>query len=434
MKSLVSSVSLFLILLLRLEKAAASPNHLENEQLVAASQSDSPVALENTSISPLTSASASPDSYISLSDYHALDHHLPNFHLPPSPEEEAGDEDGRPRKSSFHSHMAPKKALHVSFGWVQFDDRWMPSEDMEDTAENREHIRELMLTDARHGNLEYFVYLVNVLGKFGSSPEAKASSATGYELAVNNPNSLVVAAVHSDNVELFIEVMNFKGITIADLNPCKVKSPNPIKAGGSSYPPRRKSFFGSDSSSDDGTEGDEHIVCVKIEDTIFGQAILYNSIGILGFLLDQGIRDEYPEKTTTALHYAIQCHHELVIRLLLARGGSQVDRFNGGFYTPLMKAVLTGVPKLVHAILEHRPDLFITNFNRCNVLHLAAKVGNFEILGMIKVAADELAMTTKYGYNEFAFGRDLKRNSILSYAASPMVYEYLVKEFGLKER
>ena len=196
----------------------------------------------------------------------------------------------------------------------------MPSDDMEDTKLNREHIKELMLIDARHGNLEYFMYLVNVLRKFNAAnPQNNvAEEDDGHELDVYNHNSLILAAVHSDNVALFIEVMRFKGITHEDLNPCKIKVLKSDQNTCQAHFPTSSFIFDSDNSSDEDEDADgNRISCVQIEETILGQVIRQNSIAILEFFTYGRIKDAYPEKTETALHYAIESEHELIVSLLL---------------------------------------------------------------------------------------------------------------------
>ena len=113
---------LFFILLLRINKAADVPVYASDSH-----DEDQLITVHNlANISPLTSTSGSPEFS-----------HLLSFHP-----DETSSNDGRPRKSSFNSHSSSRKILHVSFGWVQFsDDRWMPSDDMEDTKLNREHIK-----------------------------------------------------------------------------------------------------------------------------------------------------------------------------------------------------------------------------------------------------------------------------------------------------
>ena len=404
---------LVFILLLRINKAADVPVHSSYSH-----DEDQLITVHNlANISPLTSASGSPEFS-----------HLLSFHP-----DETSSNDGRPRKSSFNSHSSSRKILHVSFGWVQLsDDRWMPSDDMEDTKLNREHIKELMLIDARHGNLEYFMYLVNVLRKFNAAnPQNNvAEEDDGHELDVYNHNSLILAAVHSDNVALFIEVMRFKGITLEDLNPCKIKSPKirPEHMPGS-FPPRPRSFFDSDNSSDEDEDADgNRISCVQIEETILGQVIRQNSIAILEFLLTSGIKDAYPEKTETALHYAIESEHELIVSLLLTHGNSDVNRFNGAFNTPLMTAVLTGNAHLVKLILKYDPNLLTTNFSGQNVLHLASKTGNLEILQLLKKSADKL-LISQYEMDKLVLSEDVERFSVLDYAPTEQVHQFLLDHF-----
>ena len=421
---MVSRLAFLIILLLRISTASETADHSEIEHFSDGPFNQITIATTPETISPMTSVSSSPEVSGQLI--------LERSRLFSSDSIES-----RPRKSSFNSHSTPRKALHVSFGWVQFsDDRWMPSDDMEDTKENREHIKALMLTDARRGNLEYFRDLANVLNNLNAKdPKTDADELQGteseFELNIYNPESFIVAAVHSDNVELFIEVMKFKGITISDLNPCKIKIPK-TKRPASSYPPRIKSFFDSDDSSNDGDDKEDHVTCLQIEETILGQVILHNSISILRYLLDQGIKDNYPESSETALHYAIQCNHELIVRLLLTSGNSLIDRCNGAFQSPLMTAVLTGNPKMVQVVLSHNPNLLMTDFNRCNVLHLAAHVGNMDTLKYLKEAGDRLIVSV-YERNEWINDQDLKKNSILHYAASAEVYRFLVEGFGAVE-
>ena len=97
-----------------------------------------------------------------------------------------------------------------------------------------------------------------------------------------------------------------------------------------------------------------------------------------------------------------------------------------------MTAVLTGNPKMVQVVLSHNPNLLMTDFNRCNVLHLAAHVGNMDTLKYLKEAGDRLIVSV-YERNEWINDQDLKKNSILHYAASAEVYRFLVEGFGAVE-
>lgn len=273
------------------------------------------------------------------------------------------DEHYRPRGSSFHNHghSAPK---HVSFGWVQFsDDRWMPSEDMEDTEENRQHILIMMLTDARHGNLEYFNYLAGILQLFKSrnpgSPETIAFGS--HELDFYNANSLIFAAIHSDNVELFCEVMKFTGITFDDLR---------------NYD-NEESVVLFDNDSDDEDE------FRTVEETVLGQAVIQNSISIVTFLLENGVRDIFPENSNTALHLAILHGHELLVRVLLEQGGSLIEKRNGAFMTPLMVAIECDNDRIVKLLITMGASVAETDLHQRNCLHYAAKQGNLSILKLL---------------------------------------------------
>ena len=332
-----------------------------------------------------------------------------------------------PRGPSIHNeaYSAPK---HVSFGWTQFsDNRWMPSIDMEDTEENRKHILMLMLVDARHGNLEYFKFLADVLDRFpGANVTAPFSNAQ--ELDIENPNSLIFAAVHSDNVELFCEVMKFKGLTFTDLNPfAKLRKSPKIEFSPGSYPPRGTSVLDSVDSDDwAGNSSDEEDELPNVEDTVFGQAVIQNSIYIVNLLLENGIKDEFPERTNTALHFAIKYGHEILVQILLKRGGSQIDRINGAFMTPLMIAIHSGYPKIVKMLLNWKASVFITDFKQRNCFHYAAEKGHMVILRVLRETFLTLSPPNRFALIN---AEDVKKKTPFDYANNSMVSAYIISYY-----
>ena len=305
------------------------------------------------------------------------------------------DEHYRPRGSSFHNQDSnnPRKNLHLSIGWIHYsDDHWNPSDDMSDSPENRKNILKLMIADVKHGNLEQFRFLVGLLEKMGSVFEETKS-----ELDFYNEESLIFAAVRSDNVDMFLEVMKYKKITFDDLNPCKLDTLSDEKKdrfSPGSYRSNKKSALDDDDDADDDDYDEE--INVNIDETVFGQAIILNSIEIVNFLLDNGIRDDFPEGTQTALHLAVEKGHKIIARALLYRGGSQIDRANGGLLTPLMIAIQIGNAKIVEMLLKHGASLFIKDFYQRTCLHHAVINGNLEILNIIKPYILELPKTSRF--------------------------------------
>ena len=337
----------------------------------------------------------------------------------------------RPHGSSLKSHTtpaAPRK--RVSFGWVQFsDDRVMPSEDMLDTPENREHIRVLMLADARHGNLEYFRYLVGVLQRLDARcPTTVAMNSRemiSFELSCYNPNSMIFAALYSDNVDLFTEVMAFKGLSLAHFNPLEEKSSPGGKDDLSPHPPKRTHFL---DIYDDDDDDDDETLC-SIEETVFGQAIIRNSIEIVRFLIEKGLRDNYPAGSETALHLAIRYGHEIISRILLEQAGSQLEKINGALLTPLMTAITYGHPRIVQFLIDAGACFTAFDHNHRNILHHAAIRGDLEIL---KVLDRETKSLSSGDLNFLKTSLDLKRNSPLQLASNEAVFAFLTDRFGVK--
>lgn len=328
----------------------------------------------------------------------------------------------RPRGSSFNLHLDPnRKLLHVSFGWIQFsDERMMPTEDMPDTPENRHHIMELMLADARHGNLEYFRYLVNVLKRLESNTNQDGSLKSDLndkclELDIENKNSMIHAAVLSDNVDVFLEVMAFKGITFSDLNPIKSAYSNSA------------AFITADSDEDGDMEGDIEET-PSIEETVLGHAIAKNSISIVRLLLDNGVRDDYPEKSFTALHLAIKFGHEILVNILLDQGNSQIDRINEAYETPLMTAIAFNHPKIVQLLIDKGAALWCFDYDLRSILHHGAINGNLDILLILKQALRKLSITERKG---LIAARDIRKNSPLHLANSMPAYLFLRDHIGI---
>lgn len=338
-----------------------------------------------------------------------------------------GDDHYRPRGSSFNSHTnsAPK---HVSFGWIQFsDDRWMPSEVMEDTEENRKHILTMMVADARHDNLEYFKYLAGIMEAFEARNPSNAIEQEN-ELDFYNPNSLIFAAVHSDNVELFCEVMKMKGITFEDLNPFYNRKEN--KKTGRTSPLLKKAFYNlNDSDGDDFETDDDEDDLINAEETVFGQAVIHNSITIVNLLLDKGVRDEFPEKSCTVLHLAIQHGHELLVRILLDRGGSQIDRIDGALKSPLMLAIQFRHPKIVRLLLNLGASMFVTDFQQQNCLHYAVAVEK-KNLKILKVLHEFFIRLTLNDRIILVNEEDVNHKIPSEHANEQVVFEYFMKNFN----
>lgn len=347
------------------------------------------------------------------------------------------DQRYRPRGPSIHLTPGKPASKHVSFGWVQFsDDRMMPSEDMLDTPENREHIRVLMLADARHGNLEYFRYLVRVLERlnsrtYGEDLFENSKDSIAFELSFYNPDSLIFSAVHSDNVELFLEVMAFKGIQFSDLNPFKkptIPQGSKDRFSPHSFPPKKRSCFLDDDDEESEDEGGEFEL-ENLDETVFGQAIIQNSIEIVRLFLENGIKDEYPEGTETALHLAIQHGHEILVRILLDGGESRIDRVNGAFQTPAMTAIISVQPRILQLLIERGASLTIFDHDHKSVLHYAAILGNMEILVILRKALEAM---DKYDRGALLNSVDIKRRSPLDLTANHDVYSFLINEMGFK--
>jgi hypothetical protein len=329
----------------------------------------------------------------------------------------------RPRGSSFNSHSnsVPK---HVSFGWIQFsDDRWMPSENMEDTEENRRHILTMMVADARHNNLEYFKYLAGVLESFETRNPSN-SLQQHHELDIYNPYSLIFAAAHSDNTELFCEVMEMKGITFEDLNPFhKLKKKNSPK-----IQPRKKSAFYSDEASSDDDQSVDEDDLINAEDTVFGQAVIKNSISIVKLLLDHGIRDEFSENTCTFLHLAVLYGHEILVRILIERGGSEIDRVDGALMSPLMIAIQAGHYKIVRLLLKLDASMFITDFKQRNCFHYALECEN-KHLRYLKSFHKHFMQLTKRNKQMLVDAMDVYHKIPLDYTNDAAVYQYFFDNF-----
>lgn len=333
----------------------------------------------------------------------------------------------RPRGSSFNHHSNPVPK-HVSIGWIQFsDDRWMPSEQMEDTEENRRHILKMMVADAKHDNLEYFKYLAGVLQSFEARNPSNPLDQQ-HELDIENPNSLIFAAVHSDNAHFFCEVMRMKGITFEDLDPFhnyKTKSSPRSDFSPSSFPPRKKSAFSVDSSDEEDDFNDE---LPNAEDTVFGQAVIHNSISIVNLLLDNGVRDRFPEKTCNFLHLAVQQGHEMLVRILLERGGSEIDRIDGALMSPLMLAVQTNHYKTVRLLLNLGASMFITDFKQKNCFHYALEIETRN-LRLLKVFHEYFMMLTTNNRQILVYAVDVDHKIPLDYTNDPLVYEYFFNNF-----
>lgn len=333
----------------------------------------------------------------------------------------------RPRGSSFNHHNNPVPK-HVSIGWIQFsDDRWMPSEHMEDTEDNRRHILKMMVADAKHDNLEYFKYLAGVLRSFEARNPSNPLDQQ-HELDIENPNSLIFAAVHSDNVGLFLEVMRMKGITFEDLNPFhnyKPKSSPKSDFSPGSFLPRKKSAFSVDSSDEEDEFNDD---LPNAEDTVFGQAVIHNSISIVNLLLDNGVRDLFPEMTRNFLHLAAQHGHEMLVRILLEHGSSEIDRIDGALMTPLMLAVQANHYKTVRLLLNLGASMLITDFKQKNCFHYALEIET-RSLKLLKVFHEYFMKLTTNDRLILVNALDVDHNIPLDYTNNAFVYEYFFNNF-----
>lgn len=332
------------------------------------------------------------------------------------------DQRYRPRGPSIHLTNTPTQSArkHVSFGWVQFsDDRMMPSEDMLDTSENREHIRVLMLADARHGNLEYFRYLVRVLERLYLKSGEWETTDIRNELCMHNPDSMIFAAIQSDNVEIFTEVMAFKGISVNDMNPFYKPNKDEDKFSPHSYPPKRRILLDESLSSDD----DDDLELEKIEETVLGQAIIQNSIEIVRYLLDNGIKDEYPDGTESALHLAIEHGHEIIVRYLLETGSCRIDRENSAFRTALIVAILQGNPRVVKLLIDRGASLMAHDHEHMNILHHAAMIGNMEILTILKESLNRLHISERVA---LISSMDSRKRMPFKCACNDLVYNFML--------
>lgn len=345
------------------------------------------------------------------------------------------EEHFRPRGSSFHTMHPSKKGTHVSYGFTQYsDDTWMPTTDMEDNCENREHIRDAMLASARHGNLEYFRCLKAVLDRFNfdnpHAPESLNINHDLHELDSYNPSSMIFAAAQGDNVELFEEVMAWKGITFKDLDPCAVveDQTDEYYVGPSSFPPKGRSILDDESSS---SEDEEDNALLPIDDTVFGRVITSNSLEIFKLLLAHGITDKYPEESETALHLAIKWKHEMIVRLLIDHhGDSQVNRINGALQSPLMAAIAVDCPKIVKLLLDCGASIVYTDFYSKTVLHYAA-ASKKKTLETLIVLRDALTCALSPSDRvSLVMAQDIKLNTAAHLAADLDAFRFLVNELG----
>jgi hypothetical protein len=321
----------------------------------------------------------------------------------------------RPRASSFNLHLKSRESIHVRIGWIQFSDvPLLPTEvsDLENTAANRKHLNNLLLADARHGNLENFRELVRIAKRMDCLDPIST-----FDLYSGNEDSLVFAALHSDNVEMFTEVMHLRGISFEDLIP-RIAS-----ASEDADLPACKSFFNDEDSEDD----DESEMLRNASDTVFGKAVEFNAISIVNLLLDHGARDSFPPGTETAFHLAASGGHETLVKILLDRGGSQVNQMNGRQQTPLMLAVIGGHARTANVILQHRGvSLLHDDFEGNTVFHLVAQTGKMKVFQVLKRALyDKSDIISEADRSSIAFARnrfgetplDFARDHALMYTA-----------------
>ena len=191
------------------------------------------------------------------------------------------------------------------------------------------------------------------------------------------------------------------------------------------YSPKRTHFL---DIYDDDDDDDDETLC-SIEETVFGQAIIRNSIEIVRFLIEKGLRDNYPAGSETALHLAIRYGHEIISRILLEQAGSQLEKINGALLTPLMTAITYGHPRIVQFLIDAGACFTAFDHNHRNILHHAAIRGDLEIL---KVLDRETKSLSSGDLNFLKTSLDLKRNSPLQLASNEAVFAFLTDRFGVK--